>query len=99
MCPKFGVQHDTQAKNTAIINTQNTVDGKRGYFIGDIISPRGVNETNKTQANPKFVHASPFVMKVFFFFFFLNISLTRGVAALLQPQESFQTFDQVSELE
>ena len=53
--------------------------------MGDIISPSGVNKTDKTQASPEFAHASPF---------FLNISLPWGVTARLQPQESSPTFVQ-----
>ena len=49
-------------------NTQNTDDGKKD-FIRDIISPSAVNKTYKTQAIPKFAHASPliFFMNVVFF--------------------------------
>ena len=50
----------------------------------DIISPSGVNKTDKTQASPEFAHVSPFFMNVFFF----NISLRWGATARLQPQES-----------
>ena len=32
----------------------------------DIISPSGVNKTDKTQASPEFAHVSPFFMNVFF---------------------------------
>ena len=51
--------------------------------MGDIISPSGVNKTDKTQASSEFAHVSPFFMNVF-----LNISLRWGVTARLQPQES-----------
>ena len=37
--------------------------------MGDIISPSGVNKTDKTQASPEFAHASPFFMNVFFLTF------------------------------
>ena len=58
---------------------QNTVDGKED-FIRDIISPSGVNKTDKTQASPEFVHESP-VLNEFF--------LPWGVTARLQPEEEF----------
>ena len=35
----------------------------------DIISPSGVNKTDKTQASPEFAHVSPFFMNVFFLTF------------------------------
>ena len=35
----------------------------------DIISPSGVNKTDKTQASPEFAHESPFYTNVFFFTF------------------------------
>ena len=50
----------------------------------DIISPSGVNKTDKTQASPEFAHESPFFMNVF-----LNIFLPWGVTARPQPQEEF----------
>ena len=49
-------------------NTQNTVDGKED-FIMDIISPSGVNKTDKTQGRSEFAHESPFFTNVFFFTF------------------------------
>ena len=34
----------------------------------DIISPSGVNKTDKTQASPEFAHESPYFHNFFFFF-------------------------------
>ena len=59
---------------------QNTVDGKED-FIRDIISPSGVNKTDKTQASPEFAHDSPVFNEIFF--------LPWGVTARLQPKEEF----------
>ena len=60
-------------------NTQNTVDEKED-LIRDIISPSGVNTTDKTQASSEFAHESPF---------FMIFPLPWGVTAQLQPQEVF----------
>ena len=46
-------------------NIQNTVDGKED-FRRDIISPRGVNKTDKTQASSEFAHESPLFYECFF---------------------------------
>ena len=53
------------------IYTQNTVDGKQD-FITDIIPPRGVNKTDKTQGSPEFAYESPF-MNVLFLLHFLAV--------------------------
>ena len=59
----------------------------------DIISPSGVNKTDKTQASPEFAHESPFFVSVFFL-------LPCGVTARHQPQEEFANMcDRVSDLE
>ena len=50
----------------------------------DIISPSGVNKTDKTQAGPEFAHESPFFTNVFFLHFF-----SVGVTARLYPHEGF----------
>ena len=47
---------------------QNTVDGKED-FIRDIISPGGVNKTDKTQASPEFADESPVFNECCCFFF------------------------------
>ena len=39
---------------------------ERGYFIRDIISPSGVNKSDKKQASSEFTHASPFLIIIFF---------------------------------
>ena len=78
MTPKWKIQP----------NTQNTVDGKED-FIMDIISPSGVNKTDKTQASPEFAHESPFFTNVFF----LHL-LSLGVTARLYPHEGFANISQ-----
>ena len=62
---------------------------ERGYFIRDIISPRGVNKSDIKQASSEFTHASPFLVIIIFWHFG---SLPLGVTALLQPQEGFAIF-------
>ena len=69
MNPKFRCHHDTQVSNTAKYAKYSWQ--KRGYFIRDIISPSGVNKTDKTQAIPEFAHESPFFMNVCFLFLFV----------------------------
>ena len=74
-------------------NTQNTVDGKED-FIMDIISPSGVNKTDKTQGRPEFAHESPFFTNVFFY-----ISFSWGSLHGVTLMKGSPTFDRVSELE
>ena len=50
----------------------------------DIISPSGVNKTDKTQGRSEFAHESPFYTNVFFLH-----SLSVGVTARLYPHEGF----------
>ena len=58
----------------------------------DIISPSGVNKTDKTQASPEFAHESPY--------FHEFLGGPQGVTAQLQPKEEFANMcDRVSELE
>ena len=58
----------------------------------DIISPSGVNKTDKKQASPEFAHESPYFYDFFFW--------PQGVTARLQPNEEFANMcDRASELE
>ena len=75
-------------------NTQNTVDGKED-FIMDIISPSGVNKTDKTQGRSEFAHESPFFTNVFFFY----ISFPWGSLHGFTLMKGSPTFDRVSQLE
>ena len=59
MTPKFRCQARRPSEKYSQICRQNTVDGKED-FIMDIISPSGVNKTDKTQASPEFAHESPY---------------------------------------
>ena len=68
MTPKFRCQARRPSEKYSQICQQNTVDGKED-FIMEIISPSGVNKTDKTQASPEFAHESPYFHNFFFFFF------------------------------
>ena len=64
MTPKFRCQARRPSEKYRQICRQNTVDGKED-FIMDIISPSGVNKTDKTQASPEFAHESPYFHEFF----------------------------------
>ena len=83
-------QLSTTPKLKLQTNTQNTVDGKED-FIGDIMTPSGVNKTNKTQASLEVAHESPFFMNVFF--------CRGGSLHGFNLGKSSPTFDKVRELE
>ena len=95
MSLKFRCHHDSQVNDTAKYTKYSWRE--RGYFLRDIISPSGVNKTDKTQASLEFAHESPLIFYDFFFFF--NVSWLWGVTAKLQPQESSPTFVQSKRVE
>ena len=87
MSPKFDVKPNTQVKNTAKYAKYSWRE--RAYFIGDIISPSGVNKIRlikpKQALNMSMHH--PFLsMLLLLLFFFFNMSLPWGVASRLQRQ-------------
>ena len=71
MSPKFGIKRNTQVKTTAKYGKHSWRE--RGYFIGDIISPSGVNKIRlikPKQALNMSMHHPSLSLLLFFLFTF-----------------------------